>query len=483
MPVVGRRCVHAAVVLLVALNLVVIDGQSRQPGEALCTAAELPTFPDPLPTADGYRGIWYCNQPQKDEYVYKYSGGLGLYCVKHRPFAIYSPEANKTFFCYGGTDAEGKTLLHMVSYYDHTAKTFPRPRILLDKKTDDAHDNPVLQIDPQGYIWIFSASHGTARPSYISVSKKPYSIEAFHCVAVTNFSYPQPHWVPGEGFLFLHTRYASGHRRLFQATSTDGRQWSEPQMLAYIEMGHYQISEQCGKRVCTAFNFHPKPVGLNARTNLYYMETDDFGKTWRNAAGKQLKLPLEKPDNEALVHDYRAQGLLVYLKDLVFDADGRPIILYMTSKGYESGPKNDPRTWCTARWTGQSWEIRGSIRSDNNYDAGSLYIEASGQWKLIAPTEPGPQSYNTGGEIAVWVSSDQGATWQKLRQLTSNSQFNHTYVRRPLGAHPDFYALWADGHARQRSQSRLYFTNQQCQHVWRLPTKMAGETAPPELVQ
>jgi len=63
----------------------------------------------------GYRGIWYANQPQEDEYVYKYSGGLGTYCAKHGPMAIYAAEVHKTFFCYGGTDEENSTLLHMVS--------------------------------------------------------------------------------------------------------------------------------------------------------------------------------------------------------------------------------------------------------------------------------------------------------------------------------------------------------------------------------
>ncbi|MBN2308178.1 MAG: LamG domain-containing protein, partial [Candidatus Hydrogenedentes bacterium] len=38
---------------------------------------------------DGYRGIWYYNQPSGDEYVYKYSGGLGTYCAKHIPHAWY----------------------------------------------------------------------------------------------------------------------------------------------------------------------------------------------------------------------------------------------------------------------------------------------------------------------------------------------------------------------------------------------------------
>src|SRR5687767_1502647 len=69
---------------------------------------------------DGYRGIWYQNQPTGDVYKYKYSGGLGTYCDYHRPLAVYSPEANKTFFCYGGTSPDSQTKLwHMVSYFDH----------------------------------------------------------------------------------------------------------------------------------------------------------------------------------------------------------------------------------------------------------------------------------------------------------------------------------------------------------------------------
>ena len=75
--------------------------------------------------------------------------------------------SNKTFFVYGGADRERKSILHMVSYYDHNTGTVPRPAILLDKKTRDAHDNPTLQIDAEGHLWIFSNAHGTARPSYI----------------------------------------------------------------------------------------------------------------------------------------------------------------------------------------------------------------------------------------------------------------------------------------------------------------------------
>ena len=164
-----------------------------------------------------------------------------------------------------------------------------------------------------------------------------------------------------------------------------------------------------------------------------------------------------------------------------FDAEGRPILLYLTSRGWEPGPKNAPYVWHTARWTGDEWEIRGSIQSDNNYDMGSLYVEPDGLWRIIAPTETGPQPYNPGGEVAMWLSKDQGRSWKKIKQLTHDSEFNHTYCRRPLDAHPDFYALWADGHGRKPSPSRLYFTNRNGDHVWRLPPTMSGRQAKPKI--
>jgi hypothetical protein len=440
----------------------------------------------PCQRADGYSGIWYMNQPSRDEYRYKYSGGFATYPQQHIPIAIYRPEVRKTFFCYGGTTAknagEKQELLHMVSFFDHKTGLVPRPVILLNKQTSDAHDNPTMAMDDTGHIFIFSPSHGTSRPSYIHRSTKPYDISDFQLVLKTNFSYPQPWFIPSKGFLFLHTRYTDG-RNLFFTTSQDARTWSQPQKLARIEMGDYQISWSAGERIGTAFDFHPHPLGLNGRANIYYLETRDFGKTWRNVAGESVDLPVTATNNTAMVYDSRADGLLVYLKDLNFDSSGNPVILFLTSKGFESGPKNDPRTWKTARWSGNRWDFHTLTTSDNNYDHGSLHIEEGGAWRVIAPTDHGPQSYNPGGEMIMWLSKDQGTTWNKLEQLTQKSPLNHTYARRPFNADPGFYALWADGNAREPSESSLYFTNQKGDHVWRLPRTMKGEFAAPEMVQ
>jgi hypothetical protein len=444
--------------------------------------------------ADGFKGIWYMNQPSKDEYVYKYSGGLAVYPANHRPFAIYSKKVNKTFFCFGGTDDRNSTLLHNVSFYDHKTGKVANPVILLDKRTTDAHDNPVISMDDKGYIFIFSTSHGVARPSYIHKSKKPYDIEGFETIDATeivdgkeqpfnNFSYFQVYPIKGKGFIALFTKYnKTGHRVIGYNTSKDGAKWNEWKVLAHIEDGHYQISAESDGKVGVAFDFHPKGKGLNYRTNLQYLETSDFGQTWQNIHGEKAQLPLKESKNLAVVHDYASEKLNCYLLDITFDKKQKPAILVISSKGFEAGPGNNPRNWTLYRFRENKWESNVVTTSDSNYDMGSVYVESDKVLKVIGPTVDGPQAYNPGGEVAMWLSSDGGKSWEKEKQLTQNSEMNHSYVRKPSDAKPDFYGIWADGHGRKPSESNLYFTNKKGD-VYRLPRHSTDAMITPVLVK
>jgi hypothetical protein len=444
----------------------------------------------PTPRAPGYRGIWYMNQPQPGPYKFKYSGGLATYPQQHAPIALYSKAANKTFFCYGGKTTDANTLSNLVSYYDHATGQVPRPTILLARATNDLHYNPSLSIDADGHLYVFANSHGqgvelsktdpTHGKSFIFRSTKPHSIDAFEKIHESNFSYSQPWHVEGQGILWLHTRYEQGKRRLYFSTTADGRTWSDPQPLARIKSGDYQISWAHKNKVATALDHHPDKGGLNARTNIYYLQTTDFGKTWTTAAGQPLRLPLTDTSNPALVHDFEKEKLLVYLKDLNFDpATGHPVILYLTSKGHAAGPASGPRTWETLRWTGAQWLRRKCFESDHNYDHGSLYLEPDNTWRIIAPTDSGPQPHTTGGQIAIHTSTDQGQTWRKTQTLPTQNNRNQTYVRRPWQAHDDFYAFWADGDALNPSESALYFATKEG-NTFRLPTSMHTDFAKPE---
>jgi hypothetical protein len=427
---------------------------------------------------DGYHGIWF-TLGQFSEHGDKYSGGLGTYTANHVPIAVYAPKVNKTFFVYGGTIKDERHLLIMASYYDHEKKVVPRPTIVYDKlNVNDPHDNGSLCIDDKGYLWVFVSGRGRGRPGFKFRSQEPYSVDAFEYVSTDEITYPQPWFSADKGFLHLFTKYTAGRELYFETGSPDGRQWSGHRKLAGFR-GHYQTSNQRGNLVVSAFNYHPGG-SVDRRTNLYVVQTQDFGKTWRNMQGDVLELPLETVENPALVRNYEAEGRLVYINDVNFDGQGRPIVQYITSNGHKPGPENDPRTWEFARWTGSEWQYGEITRSTHNYDVGSIHVEDDGTWRVIGPTETGPQKYGTGGEVAAWVSRDEGKSWTKVADLTKGSRYNHSYVRRPVNANPDFYAYWADGHADELSPSRLYFANQAGDKVWLLPEEVSGEFAEPQ---
>ncbi len=431
------------------------------------------------PKEDGYRGIWF-TLGQRSEHGDKYSGGMGTYTANHVPIAIYSKVANKTFFVYGGTRRGQRHLLAMVSCYDHARGVVPKPTIVHDKGgVNDPHDNPSLALDEAGHLWVFVSGRARSRPGFIYRSTRPYSIDRFERVSEREITYPQPHWIAGEGFLHLFTKY-TGVRELYWSTSSDGRTWAPDIKLAGIG-GHYQTSWQQGRRVFTSFNQHPGGHP-DKRTDLFYLETDDGGRTWRNVEGQAVEVPLTNRANPALVHDYQSVKRLVYIHDVDLDHSGRPVILYITSTGYKPGPGSDPRWWTVAHWTGREWQIREVTRANHNYSTGALYLDED-LWRIIGPTEPGPQPIGSGGEVAIWTSRDEGKTWTKTRDVTRDSLSNHNYVRRPVDAHPDFCGFWADGNPDEFSPSRLFFVNRAGDRVWQLPYDMDAEVAPPKAVR
>ena len=426
--------------------------------------------------ADGYKGIWF-TLGQFSEYGDKYSGGLGTYTADHIPVAIYSPEAHKTFFVYGGTTAaEEKHLLIMISYFDHKSKKVPKPVIVYDKQgVNDPHDNAALSVDNEGYIWVFVSGRGTSRPGLIFKSRAPYSIEYFDEILRDEMTYPQPWWVKGKGFIFMFTKYTKG-RELYWNNSLDGKSWSADQKLAGMG-GHYQVTNMYGEKLVSVFNYHPGG-NVDKRTNIYAVQSDDMGKTWSTVAGEKVTPPLIDPQNIALIRDYEAEHKLVYINDLNFDRSGNPVLLVIISNDFKPGPSGDPREWMIIHWKNNKWNFNKVCESTHNYDMGSLYIE-NNIWKIFGPTEPGPQKYGTGGEIVIWESKDEGMTWKKSRNITDKSIRNHSYVRRPLNAHEDFYAFWADGDADKFSESHLYFTNKQGNKIWELPYEMKEENEKP----
>lgn len=488
-------------------------------GFPLATPAQIAATP-----ASGFQGIWAEATDGAGDYPNKYGGGLATYPQQVTPMAVYAPAVNRTYFAfdYDLSPGTGLNIGHAISYFDHDTGLVARPQIWIDKQTNDAHDAPTLAIDDDGYVYMFSMTHGETRTAYISKSAQPYEIGAFTPLlsasspsdmavfgnppetpgssGAPRFSYASPWYVPNaeedEKFVLLHTRYLSGQRDLFTTSSADGDVWRTRKALAQIESGQYQVSwiKPDGASIGSIFNVHPSGLGLDWRTDLYYVETSDQAQSWRSidgvtlvdnscSANNPLTLRPEGPGSGAAQVYDAAPGERVYLKDLNYDADGNPVMLFLTTSSHEPGDHGlgvPDRFVKTAHWSGSQWVVRDVTTTDHNYDHGSLYVEDDGTWRIIAPFIDGPQPWGTGGEMGMWTSGDQGQTWSLARQLTSGSYFNHTYARRPLNAQDDFYAFWADGHAWEQSPVSLLFANKNGD-VYQLPTTMTGDFAAPTL--
>jgi len=431
---------------------------------------------------DGYREIWF-ELNQKYEYGDKYSGALATYTAKHIPMAVYSPKVDKTFFVYGGTKSENERyLLCMIGEYDHKTGMVAKPTVVFDKQgINDPHDNPSLMIDDKGYIHVFISGRGNVRPGYKFRSKKPFNIDEFEKITEEEMTYPQP-WNTSKGYLHLFTKY-TGIRQLYFETSVDGINWTEDKLLAAImkkkgeKSGHYQLSA-CfnGGKIGTFFNRHPNG-DVDKRTDIFYVETANMGQTWTDVQGNLLEIPLLKCDTPARVINYQLQGKNVYLKDMGFDSLGNPVLLYIRSNGHEPGPMSAPYEWCITFWNGKKWLTTVVTESDHNYDMGSLFISEK-DWKIVGPTIIGPQKWGVGGELALWQSTDKGKSWHFIKQLTHNSKFNHSYVRRPVNYKPPFCFFWASGHSHLFSKSHLYFGDFDG-NIWQLPYEMKKDHEKP----
>ncbi len=500
---------------------------------------QAPQVIDPLPFAGGCRGIWHGQSQDNlpNGFTYKYSGGLATYPQQHSPIAIYAEAVNKTFFVYGGTagnvheNKANNTLQIHIAVFDHETNMVSQPRVLLDRREawhhTDAHENPTLVIDDDGYLYVFVNTHGPSNvanrngasgaASYIFKSLQPYDITGFEQIigsnpltaddadtGGTNFSYSNPYWITGEGMLFMHTKYVSwGGRMLGWLTGTpntdqpSGFAWNERQMLVQVEKGHYQSSalHPDGRTIGTAFNVHPKGEtmadsdrdGLDSRTNLYYAQTVGLTGKWTTVDDQPITPGATTRDamRLMLVRDYAAENKLVYLKSTQFDLAGNPILVYLTSHDYRPG-QGGPHTLHTAHWQGGAWVFRDITTCDHNYDYGSLLVdptEDGGEvWRLVAPLGPGPQPNYTGGEMQVWASTDQGASWNMQHTFGELGPYNHTYARTVLHGHDDFALLWADGDPSQVSPSSLYFTNRTATKVFRMPYVFDADWTLPELV-
>jgi hypothetical protein len=454
---------------------------------------QVAVLPQMLPAAEpaphavsrdsGYRGIWWAAGRPGPFLGHRLSGGLAFEPMDHAPVAFYAAAVEKTFFVYAGSsdvpvDEQGKQPLRiMIGEYNHKTAALAAPVILMDDLPLGARGCPALTVDDAGRLWVFVSIMGAEHPSTILRSAQPHQIDAWEKVAEMEFERPQVWHVSGRGFMLLHSRMVDEMPRVHFSTSPDGLSWSKPAILATFGEGQSCVSAKHNSKIGLVFNHRKPGQPIDGRSDLYYMETPDLGSTWQVYPRARVEVPLTSEDNPARLVEHKNWRSL--LRDLAFDGMGNPLVLYVLR--HQTRPMASARTriWGTARWGGREWLHNGVLFSNSDHDGGCIEVDGL-TWYATFPSIPDPQPNSAGGEIVRWRTDTQGRSWYRQR-LTFDSPVNHNWVRRVLDARPDLMLLWADGHPRQPSASRLYFADQ-AGNVYRLPNIMHEDTASPELM-
>ncbi len=435
------------------------DCEGGSPAEKWEVASGTPalSYVDYEEEFDRVGGVWHmsgCTRRLSPTATTVYGGAHATYCAWTRPMAVYAPSPDRTFFAFGNEDNSPT-----VSYYDHRTQTLGPATVPGPNPDMDAHENPHMLIDEDGFIYIFHGSHCT--PTLVKKSVRPYDISKWEEMATItdSSSYPQP-WQLRPGEITVLFRKAATHDAAQSyIKSTDGcASWAKSVDIITPQRrnGVYGVS-------MAENGPYPRKVHMAwsltrgdwwQRYHVFYAYSDDGGITWKKRDGSTYELPITELSSE-MIFESEVPDRGVWLKDIQLDSRGVPYILFIDGNTvtYEC-------IWKVATYCDDGWAIYEVAHSDHMFDHGALVMLADDDFRMYGPTTPS-QPYEDGGEMEEWQSTDGGKTWTNTGHLTSGSQYSHNHPKTVFNhGRGDFRVFWSYGDAKNPPATRdveLYY--------------------------
>lgn len=344
-----------------------------------------------------------------------------------------------------------------VSRFVHATQTVTSFTLSVNLQADD-HNNPAIHILPDGRIAAFYCKHNDASGHRYRVSTNPEDISAWGSETLISsgitlpVTYANPRRLsqdPSRLWLFYRAGAgASTDNGLHYKTTTDLSTWGAEVAVWKNVVGgavtpYYKSIDDGVKRIhFVATDRHP--TGGQSSVYHFYMELDGSNVPhWYKTDGTEIVSALPHgPSAATLVSD--GSTVRRWIWDIALEASGNPRIL---GTRYPNNDGTDIR-YMLWRWTGSAWaetEICAdgtSLYSAEIYYAGGLCFDSldCNRIYLSAPVS-GVR------EIQEWISSDNGATWAKLRDITAGTPVGTLNARpySPRNRHSALGVLWWRG--------------------------------------
>jgi len=324
------------------------------------------------------------------------------------------------------------TFEHRILYFDHDTKSWSSSVKVADCVENDLHENGAIAIDNDGYIYVFYNDHGNMR---MKKSINPEDITSWgSAIDPTDGygTYPKTFVDSSNTIYLLHMHHAESSLNVLSFTkSTDGgNTWASETILVNLDSDccyAFKAILDSSDNIHVAFSIYD--VSEIRRRDVFYMKSTDGGSTWQKADGTSISIPAGEGDVD------KAYDSLGYCQgfDLVLDSNNYPIIAY-----------SDQKVYGIVRWTGSAWESHSlGVSTDDEFNNIRLQVITDSTYRawLLADAS----TSGRGGEVQVWETTDHGANWTKIRDVTKNSPLLHRDILIPWDYTQEVEAIWNYG--------------------------------------
>lgn len=330
------------------------------------------------------------------------------------PRAIYSDGA--TYIGYITADGSPG-----VSKLDHATGQVSSFVLASGMEADD-HDNPALFVRQDGKLLAAYSKHSADNLSRVRVASVAGSVAAWEAEQTIDngaeVCYANLHKLSDSAKLYFEFRSGFGAERPRKrwASANDGTSWDAA--ATWIgQTGQRPYTKSCSNGV-DRIDFlittgHPN----EANSSVYhaYMRLDAGVEKFYKSDGTLIGTSMTPADG-SMVYDYSVASQDGWVFDIAYGSNGHPAALFTK---YVS--TTDHR-YMFARWTGSAWTTPAQIcaagsylyAAEENY-SGGMCFDGNNTMRVFV-------SVKTGGawEVQEYRSADDGATWAKHRDITTD---------------------------------------------------------------
>lgn len=346
----------------------------------------------------------------------------------NRPKAIYDSAVNKTFLAYQNESFD----LYVVEYNHSTCK-WSYPLLAINSPLSaDTHGSPSINIDSQGYLHIFGASHITALKHYRSDSIKDISAWTAQTNLGTLTTYPFTDYFLNKLWLFYregttaNSDWVYSNEDDFTSLTTLLDNGANSSYLG----GIYND----GTYLYTAWTWQAG----GSRSNPSFAKFD--GTNWYKADGTQYVLPVTQV-NADLILNTGANACNVF--DVKADANG---VIYVLITLSDSASHIDDGDFKCAVWAGGVWTTYNIAEINNTFDVGSFDVintTTVDAYLTVDGLDDGTEK-TRGGIVKKYRSTNNGQTWTLQETISKTTeQSNAVYIIHSYNT--DLKAVWTYG--------------------------------------